>query len=816
MPEEELWVKPPVEAVGTERKLFHSERLGRDVSYVIYLPRDYADGDRRYPVLYWLHGRGGSQTGIPGMVERWDRMIADGQSPPMIVVFVNGLSLSSFEDSADGKLPVETVSIQELIPHIDATYRTIATREGRAIEGFSMGGSGAAEWGFKYPDLFGAVSILAGALFDGTRGPPRGKQGNGGETTAAPAAINNPFELVRRNADQIRGRTPIRIVVGGKDGLSSRNRAYHELLDELDIPHTFDVVDGAIHAHQPLYDAQGEKNGAFYRSAFERDAPTDAQEGQSGQASTIDRFELRDERWTCMADGRPLSGILVSPRAAGKYPAILLSHGLGGSAEGLLPKARALSEQGFVCVATDYTHAGPGKATNFDNGASPENVRRALACLAILTEQGNVDDERLAAWGFSMGALLTIALAAEEPERLRAAAIVAGGVQESPERLYPSVAQARRIRAPFFIVSGEADERVAPATTDLLARILEANGVPHERRVVEGANHRAALSDAAADAAALAWLKSQLGVSDAAASATDAPRPAMERGGRNGQGATPARQTPVSTWVDPDRTEPEHMRYKTFESRAAGGPVSYLIYLPGDHETDLQRRYPVVYWLHGRGGNQRGCGGVVALFDAAIRDGRMPPIIVVGVNGLSFSSYVDSADGKTPVRSVIVDDLVAHIDDTYPTIARREARAIEGFSMGGAGAAKIGFRHPEVFGVVSVLAGALHDLESMRRAGDTFDTIYGGDEAYFKECSPWEVIERNADAIRGRTKVRVIVGAADGLLARNQTYHELAERLGIEHEFTIIPNAAHNAGQLYTGLGEAGPEFYKRAFDGVE
>ena len=56
--------------------------------------------------------------------------------------------------------------MKDLIPHIDATYRTIADRGSRWVEGFSMGGFGAAHLGFKYPEIFGAVSIMSGALFD--------------------------------------------------------------------------------------------------------------------------------------------------------------------------------------------------------------------------------------------------------------------------------------------------------------------------------------------------------------------------------------------------------------------------------------------------------------------------------------------------------------------------------------------------------------------------------------------------------------------------------------------------------------------------
>ncbi|MBI3693313.1 MAG: hypothetical protein HY238_00525 [Acidobacteria bacterium] len=175
-----------------------------------------------------------------------------------------------------------------------------------------------------------------------------------------------------------------------------------------------------------------------------------------------------------------------------------------------------------------------------------------------------------------------------------------------------------------------------------------------------------------------------------------------------------------SHWADPDTSEPAGMKYRTFRSKTINAEVSYLIYLPPAHEKHTDQRFPVLYWLHGRGGNQRGSGWVAGRLDQAIREGKAPAMILVGVNGLPYSSYVDSADGKTPVQSVIIQGLIPHIDQTYRTIPRREGRMIEGFSMGGAGAAKIGLKHRELFGVVSILAGALHDAETIAQRGDTF------------------------------------------------------------------------------------------------
>jgi enterochelin esterase-like enzyme len=268
---EPKWMMPKVEGPNLHYNTFDSKTVKEKVSYLIYLPPDYETATtRRYPVVYWLHGIGGSQQGVPQMAERLTKAIAEKKTPPMIVVYVNGMIRSGYVDSADGKYPVETVTIKELIPHVDATYRTIATRDGRVIEGFSMGGAGAAKWGFKYPELFGTVSILAGALFN--REQMAQKADSMKDTYGSPERfeLSNPWTLAEKNADKIRGRTVVRVAVGGKDGLAATNSRFHEHLEKLKIEHDFDIVGDAPHSPNPVYEGLGDKNWEFWRKALAR------------------------------------------------------------------------------------------------------------------------------------------------------------------------------------------------------------------------------------------------------------------------------------------------------------------------------------------------------------------------------------------------------------------------------------------------------------------------------------------------------------------------------------------------------------------
>ena len=274
---------------------------------------------------------------------------------------------------------------------------------------------------------------------------------------------------------------------------------------------------------------------------------------------------------------------------------------------------------------------------------------------------------------------------------------------------------------------------------------------------------------------------------------------------------------PPAAWLDPDKTEPEGTHYATFTSRLASSEVSYLIYFPPGYESSAPRRYPVVYWLHGMGGTQRSGARFVAPLDPAIRAGKAPPMIVVLLNGLRDSVWCDSRDGKWPVESVIIKELIPHIDRTYRTIPERGARAVEGFSMGGSGAPNLGFKYPELFGAVGIVAGSLQDVEGLiGKRPPVFAKVFGDDQEYAKSHNPSVWLEKNLSKIKGKTLIRLAIGDKDPHLEHIRLSHELLDRLGVRHEYTIIPGVAHNAEKVYAGLGDRMFGFYADAFKGYK
>ncbi len=207
---------------------------------------------------------------------------------------------------------------------------------------------------------------------------------------------------------------------------------------------------------------------------------------------TTQRLDDGSVRWSSVRHS--VRGILVRPAGDGPFPAVVVSHGLGGRAATFgLTKAREFARWGMIVIAPDYTHAqaetGPGGSSSDRStfGASAENVRRARFCVAWLRARPDVDRRRLAAYGHSMGGFVTIALAAEEP--LAAAAISGSGMAPREGFPAPGPEIVRNVRTPMLMLHGADDPVVRPAQSDALKRLLDEAGVPNERIVWPGVGH---------------------------------------------------------------------------------------------------------------------------------------------------------------------------------------------------------------------------------------------------------------------------------------------------------------------------------------
>lgn len=142
----------------------------------VYLPPSYNQHpERRYPVVYMLHGFTGNSAGwlnvnpfyTPTVPERFERLVTEGRCGEMILVFPDGscgLGGSQYLNSA-ATGQYEDYIVQDLIPYIDAKFRTLARPDGRGVAGKSSGGFGAVRLAMLHPETFGAFASHAGDMY---------------------------------------------------------------------------------------------------------------------------------------------------------------------------------------------------------------------------------------------------------------------------------------------------------------------------------------------------------------------------------------------------------------------------------------------------------------------------------------------------------------------------------------------------------------------------------------------------------------------------------------------------------------------------
>lgn len=264
------WVNPLKSKIeGVSHATFRSPSMDCDVGYCVYLPPEYSQTsstDKHYPVVYYLHGgRPGSEIKSVRLAAEIHSHINAGDVPPMIYVFVNGGPVSHYNMPDRENAMGEDVFVEELIPHIDDTYRTIAGRRGRGLEGFSQGGRGTTRIMFRHPQLF-ASAAPGGA---GHETEKRISEENGRESdNLIFTPGDNTYDLARRYAKNPEPPLPILIHVGTKGFNYQNNLAYMKFLDSLDIPYQKVIVDGAPHSAGKIYEKAGLEIMRFHAKNF--------------------------------------------------------------------------------------------------------------------------------------------------------------------------------------------------------------------------------------------------------------------------------------------------------------------------------------------------------------------------------------------------------------------------------------------------------------------------------------------------------------------------------------------------------------------
>ncbi len=220
-----------IERGKTDSVQYFSKTVGNNRKLRIYTPPGYTPA-KKYPVLYLLHGIGGTEKewykwAEPNVI--LDNLYAEGKIVPMIVVYPNGRAMKNDADTgnifASEKVMAfanfEKDLLNDVIPFIEANYPAIKDRQSRAIAGFSMGGGQALNFGLGNLNEFAWIGGFSSAP---NSKPPK-------ELVPAPAETAKKIKLLYLSC-------------GDKDGLISFNQNLHRYLKENNVPHVWEVVPG--------------------------------------------------------------------------------------------------------------------------------------------------------------------------------------------------------------------------------------------------------------------------------------------------------------------------------------------------------------------------------------------------------------------------------------------------------------------------------------------------------------------------------------------------------------------------------------------
>ncbi|QDT07107.1 Endo-1,4-beta-xylanase Z precursor [Rubripirellula lacrimiformis] len=238
-----------------------SQILGGERNYAIYLPPGYETSQRSYPVLYLLHGAGDDQTGWIqfGEVQHIaDKAIADGVATQMVIVMPDAdTGKRGYFNDIRGEWNYEDFFFDELIPHIESTYRVKADKRYRAVAGLSMGGGGAFMYAMHHPELFSSACPLSASTgsknLDDAKARYNRPRRDESDAELEPVSDETIKAYVERHSALLLAENmPVDdlksvrwyIDCGDDDFLYEGNSLVHIALRKRDVPHEFRIRDG--------------------------------------------------------------------------------------------------------------------------------------------------------------------------------------------------------------------------------------------------------------------------------------------------------------------------------------------------------------------------------------------------------------------------------------------------------------------------------------------------------------------------------------------------------------------------------------------
>jgi enterochelin esterase-like enzyme len=241
-------------------QIIKSAILKQGMKYNVYLPNGYQKSEKRYPVLYLLHGYSGNETDwvkIGKADSIANKLMETKAITEMIIVMPDGRN-DYYLNTFDGKFKYEDYFIKELVPFVDSTFRTKTDKASRALAGLSMGGYGAALYGLKYPQMFSvgvglssairtdaAMVALEDSLYDSRFDAKLGLKLRGQNKVNDYYQKNSVLKLMETMPETTLKATRWYFDCGDDDYLIEGSCTLHVLMNKRRIPHEFRVRDGA-------------------------------------------------------------------------------------------------------------------------------------------------------------------------------------------------------------------------------------------------------------------------------------------------------------------------------------------------------------------------------------------------------------------------------------------------------------------------------------------------------------------------------------------------------------------------------------------
>src|ERR1700689_2365282 len=254
----------------------------------------------------------------------------------------------------------------------------------------------------------------------------------------------------------------------------------------------------------------------------------------------------------------------------------------------------------------------------------------------------------------------------------------------------------------------------------------------------------------------------------------------------------------VAICAAPAGAAPGRAECRAVPSKILGHPVPYCVILPSEYDSGKTSNYPVLYFLHGLGGNEQmllNSGGMNMIQD--LRDQkRIGEFLIVSPDaGRSF--YINSRDGKVRYEDFFIREFLPYIESHYRVRAERKARGVTGVSMGGYGALRFALRYPNLFVAVSAHSPALIEtLPNIKVSSDQAAALaavlgkaFGSpvDAAFWQRESPFTIVK---DGPRpAGLQIHFDCGTDDefGFNKGNAEFDKLLTARGIPHEFPLYP-----------------------------